>query len=164
MPSTFGLPSRAATLGASSCACAWPAAVLQARSESAKRKAKAQSALATGRLALAAQGFAHYPPLSASATLREKKNPGELRSQNTRFREFCTCFGCDTKTGVFWLFFMIDLCSATSMESSRRGLLNDQAEHRPILKSNQNTHYSLCFGDRPMFSSSNGKFSPRPFE
>ena len=27
------------------------------------------------------------------------------------------------------------------MESSRRDLLNDMAEHRSILKNNQNTHY-----------------------
>jgi len=30
----------------------------------------------------------------------------------------------------------IDLCSAISMESSRQDLLNDMAEHRPILKNN----------------------------
>jgi len=47
------------------------------------------------------------------------------------------------------LFFKIDLCSATSTESSRRDLLNDMAEHRPILKNNQNTLYSLIFQDRP---------------
>jgi len=35
----------------------------------------------------------------------------------------------------------IDLCSATSMESSRRDLLNDLAEHRPIMKINQNTYH-----------------------
>jgi len=40
------------------------------------------------------------------------------------------------------------------MESSRRDLLNDMAEHRPILKYNQNTNYSLVFQDRPMFSQS----------
>jgi len=34
----------------------------------------------------------------------------------------------------------IDLCLAISMESSRRDLWNDMAEHRPILKNNQNTH------------------------
>ena len=38
------------------------------------------------------------------------------------------------------------------MESSRRDLLNDMAEHRPIWKNNQNTLYSLIFQDRPMFS------------
>jgi len=53
-----------------------------------------------------------------------------------------------TKTGVVRrLFFKIDLCSATSMESSRRDLLNDVTEHRSILKNNQNTFY-------PHFSSS----------
>jgi len=31
------------------------------------------------------------------------------------------------------------------MESSRRDLLNDMAEQRPILINNQNTHYSLIF-------------------
>jgi len=36
-------------------------------------------------------------------------------------------------------FFKIDLCSATSIESSRRDLLNDMAEHRLILKNEQNT-------------------------
>jgi len=33
------------------------------------------------------------------------------------------------------------------MESPRRGLLNYMSEHRPILKNNQNTHYSLIFLD-----------------
>jgi len=50
------------------------------------------------------------------------------------------------------------------MESSRRDLVNDMAEHRPILKNNQNTHYSLVFQDRPMFSHIIEKLSPRPFE
>jgi len=39
------------------------------------------------------------------------------------------------------LFFKIDLCSATSMESSRRDLLNDMAKHKPILKNYQNTYH-----------------------
>jgi len=34
------------------------------------------------------------------------------------------------------------------MESSRRDLLNDVAEHRPILKNNQNT-YNSSFGITP---------------
>jgi len=42
---------------------------------------------------------------------------------------------------VFWLFFKIDLRSTTSMESSRRDLLNDLAEHRFILKNYQNAYY-----------------------
>ena len=36
---------------------------------------------------------------------------------------------------VFWLFFKIDLCSATSFERSRRELSIDVAEHRSICKS-----------------------------
>jgi len=40
-------------------------------------------------------------------------------------------------------FFVHTLCSATSMESSRRDLLNDMAERSSILKNNQNTHFSL---------------------
>jgi len=38
------------------------------------------------------------------------------------------------------------------------------AEHRSILKNNQNMHYSLIFQDRPMFSHINGNLSPRTFE
>jgi len=37
--------------------------------------------------------------------------------------------------------FKIDLCSATSMESSRRDLLNDMAKHTSTLKNNQHTYY-----------------------
>ena len=50
------------------------------------------------------------------------------------------------------------------MESSRRDLLNDEAEHTSILKNTENTLYSLTFQDRPMFSHINGKLSPRPFK
>jgi len=39
------------------------------------------------------------------------------------------------------LFFNEELCSATSMESSRRDLLNDIAEHGPILKNKQTTFH-----------------------
>jgi len=35
---------------------------------------------------------------------------------------------------------MIDVCSATLMESSRRDLLNNTAEHRYVFKNNPNTH------------------------
>ena len=51
--------------------------------------------------------------------------------------------GVNLKQGyfVFWQFFHIDLCIAISMESCRRDLLNDMAEHGPILKNNQNTYY-----------------------
>ena len=36
----------------------------------------------------------------------------------------------------------IDVCSATSMESSRRDLLNNVAKNRHILKNDQNTNYT----------------------
>jgi len=76
-------------------------------------------------------------------------------------------------TGLSWkiieiqptpLFFKIDQCSATSIESSRRVLSNDMAEHRSILKNNQNTTYFLIFQDWPMFSHINRKLSPSPFK
>jgi len=55
-----------------------------------------------------------------------------------RFREWYTCFWYEIKTGVVCIVvFNIDLCSATSIESSRRNILNDMAEHRPILENNQ---------------------------
>jgi len=69
-----------------------------------------------------------------------------------------------TKIRTTPLFFEIDLYSATSIESSRRDLLNDIAEHRSISKNYQNTHYSLIFQGRLMFSHINGKLSPRPME
>jgi len=50
------------------------------------------------------------------------------------------------------------------MKSSRRDLLIDMAEHKPILKNNQNKHYFLIFQDTPMFSHINGKLSPRPLK
>jgi len=50
------------------------------------------------------------------------------------------------------------------MESSRQNLFNDVDEHMPISKNNQNTHCSLIFQDRPMFSHTNEKLSPKPFQ
>ena len=50
------------------------------------------------------------------------------------------------------------------MESSRRDLSNDMAEHSSILKNSQNAHFSLIFQDKPMFSHINGKLSPRAFK
>ena len=45
----------------------------------------------------------------------------------------------------FGIFLNIDLRSATSIESSRRDLLNNVAEqHGSILKNNQNAHHPLC--------------------
>jgi len=90
-----------------------------------------------------------------------------LLKQNTRFRECYThVLGVqlNRRKYVFWLFYNIGLCSATSMESSRRDLLNVMAEHRSIFKNSQNTHNSFIFLDRPMFSHINGKLSLRPFK
>jgi len=42
---------------------------------------------------------------------------------------------------VFWLFFKIGPCSAISFKSSRRGLFIEVAEHRSMLKNDQNAHY-----------------------
>jgi len=39
-------------------------------------------------------------------------------------------------------------CSAASVESSRRDLLNGMAEHMPVLKNNQNTYHPR-FGFTP---------------
>ena len=52
-------------------------------------------------------------------------------------------WGVKPKQGwyVFWLFFKIGLCSAISLERTRRELSIDVAEHRSILKNNQNTNY-----------------------
>jgi len=88
------------------------------------------------------------------------------QKQNTRFGKFYPPLDVKLKQGqhVFWLFFKINLCPATSMESSHLDLLNDVTEHRSILKNKHNTHYSLIFKDRPMFSHINGKLSPRPFK
>jgi len=61
------------------------------------------------------------------------------------------------------LFLKIDLFSATSMESSRRDRSNDMAEHRPILKNNQETHYSAIFQDRPTLSHASIESSRREY-
>jgi len=62
------------------------------------------------------------------------------------------------------VFFKMGIGLAKSMESSRRDLFNDMAEHGYILKNTQNMHYTLSFQDRPMCSHINGKLSQRPFE
>jgi len=57
-------------------------------------------------------------------------------------------FWYETRTKIVYIlviFQRVHLCSATSMESSRRDLLNDMAEHRATLKNNENT-YNPCFG------------------
>ena len=78
----------------------------------------------------------------------------------------CLVLGVEIKWGyyVLRLFCKITLSLVTTMSSSRRDFLNCMAEHRSILKNNQNTYYSLTFQGRPMFSHINGKLSPRPFE
>jgi len=48
------------------------------------------------------------------------------------------------KKCVFWLFLKIGLCSATSFKSSRQECSIDMAEHRSILKNNQNTYCPRC--------------------
>ena len=45
---------------------------------------------------------------------------------------------------MFWLFFKVDLCSATSLKRSRRELSIDVADHGSTLKNNQNKYYP-CF-------------------
>ena len=61
-----------------------------------------------------------------------------IHSKNTRFRECFTCFGCETKTAVICILVIFQhgstVCLATSKKSPCRDLLNDLAEHRPILK------------------------------
>jgi len=76
---------------------------------------------------------------------RWKKWPHSKNKTPVSGREFFTVLGVKLKWQwyVFWLFFKIGLCSATSMESSRRDLLNDVADHRSILKNNQNTYYPV---------------------
>jgi len=62
----------------------------------------------------------------------------KTKKTNTRFWEFYTCFGGETKMGVVRILvtFKIGLFSATSKESFHRDVLNDMAELRSILKIN----------------------------
>ena len=53
-----------------------------------------------------------------------------------------------TKIRLTPLFYEIGLCSATSIESSRRDLLTDVAEHGPIFQNNPNT-FNPRFGFTP---------------
>jgi len=81
----------------------------------------------------------------------------------TYFRELC--FGYENKRGVARVLVIFeDRPSASLMKSSRRDLSNYMAEHRSILKNNQNTQYSLISRDRAMFSHINGKLSSRTFD
>jgi len=69
---------------------------------------------------------------------------GSQSKQNPSLGNAIPVLGMHLKRGkcVFWYFFNIDLYSATSIESSHRELLNGMAEHRPILKNNQNTYHA----------------------
>jgi len=62
---------------------------------------------------------------------------------------------------VFWLFFKIDLCSATSFQRSRRELSIDVAEHRSIVKNKGALRVLVIFQDRPVFSHIIQKVSAR---
>jgi len=53
---------------------------------------------------------------------------------------------------VFWLFFKIGLCAATSFERSWRELSIDVAEHGSILENKGVVRILVIFQDRPMFS------------
>jgi len=64
---------------------------------------------------------------------------------------------------VFWLFFKIGLCSATSFERSRRELSIDVAGRRPILKTKGEVRVLVIFQGRPMFSHIIPKVSARTF-
>jgi len=67
------------------------------------------------------------------------------QKRNTCFREFLPVLGVKLKRRLceFWLFFEIDLCSVTSIESSRRNILNYMAEYRSIMKSSHTTYEPL---------------------
>jgi len=64
---------------------------------------------------------------------------------------------------MFWLFFKIDLFSATSFKRSRRELSIDMAEHRSILKNREVVRILGIFQGRPMFSHIIQKVSARAF-
>jgi len=61
--------------------------------------------------------------------------------RNTPFWAMLLLFTMQRGWYVFYLFFMIDVCSTISFKWSRRELSIDVAKHRSILKNNPNTHY-----------------------
>jgi len=73
--------------------------------------------------------------------------------------------GVKVKRGqhVFW-YFSTQTYAEPYGKFSPRHLLDYMAEHWPILKNDQNTHFSLIFQDGLMLSHINGKLSLRPFE
>jgi len=73
--------------------------------------------------------------------------------KKTPFWRMISILGVKPKRGsVFWLFFKIGLCSATSFKRARRERSIDVAEHRFILKNKGVMHVLVIFKDRPMFS------------
>jgi len=84
-----------------------------------------------------------------------EQRPTSKNNQNTLFsllfkKDLCTV-GRKSHDPCFHVFFMearvttfVAHCTATLMESSRRDLMNDTTEHRPILKNNQSKNYPRC--------------------
>jgi len=68
-----------------------------------------------------------------------------------------------TEQCVFWLFFKMELCLATSFKRSRRELSIDVAVHSSFLKSKGAMRILDIFQDRPMFNHINQKVSARAF-
>ena len=88
--------------------------------------------------------------------LSRQGNSGNLQCKNKTpvLKNALPVLGVKSKRGcyVFWLLFKIGLCSATSIERSRRELSIDEAEHRSTLKSKGVERILVTFQDRPMFS------------
>jgi len=59
--------------------------------------------------------------------------------QNTRFRGFYTSFGCETETGVVRISVIFQEVDCVQPHQGK-ALLDDEAEHRSILKNNQNAN------------------------
>jgi len=68
------------------------------------------------------------------------------KNKNTRFGECYTCFGCKNKTGMVPILVIFQdrsmHCSAIAFERSWRELSMDVAEHRSILKHEQNMNFT----------------------
>ena len=81
-------------------------------------------------------------PLPLRSAWRRRVAPNlNQKVENSTAKNYSV--GMKPKRGwyVFRLFFKISPRSSTSMEISRRDLFNDMAEHRQILKNNQNTYH-----------------------
>jgi len=78
-------------------------------------------------------------------------NLSKIVKANPRRGECYTCFGYKTKSGVVCILIIFQcrpMFSHINMESSRRDLWNDMAEHRSILENTQNTYHAR-FGFTP---------------